>query len=114
MTQIKTLTTKELEKKIDQKQDFYFWNVLTEDNFKNELIPGSEWVPLDRIGRKVKEENIPGEEQIVVYCGSESCPQSTKAAEKLNDLGYSNVYDYEGGVKEWKDTGHRIEQLEKA
>src|SRR5262249_22170260 len=30
-----------------------FWNVLTEDYFTGELVPGSRWVPLDRIGRDV-------------------------------------------------------------
>lgn len=110
MANVNTLTTHEIENKLKNNNDFFFWNVLTEDSFDGELIPGSDWVPLDRIGRKVKEEDIPENKEIVVYCGSESCPQSTRAAEKLNDLGYHNVYDYEGGLKEWKETGHETEQ----
>jgi rhodanese-related sulfurtransferase len=32
------------------------------------------------------------------------------AGEKLINLGYSNVRAYEGGIKEWKSAGHKIEQ----
>ena len=36
---------------------------------------------------------------------------SRMAAEKLITLGYTNVKAYEGGIEEWKEAGHEIEQL---
>src|SRR5262245_12184567 len=30
------------------------------------------------------------------------------AAQKLLEMGYTNVETYEGGIKEWKKAGHRI------
>lgn len=109
MENIVSITKKELENKLNSNKDFHFWNVLTDNNFKGELIPGSTWVPLDKIGRKVKESGISENEEIIVYCGSESCPQSTRAVEKLKDLGYKNVFDFEGGIKEWRESGNDIE-----
>jgi len=112
MENIVSITKTELQNKLNSNKNFYFWNVLTDDNFKGELIPGSTWVPLDRIDRKIKDSNISENDEIVVYCGSESCPQSTKAAEKLKDLGFNKVYDFEGGIKEWQESGNNIENIE--
>jgi rhodanese-related sulfurtransferase len=31
------------------------------------------------------------------------------AAQKLTDLGFTNVRAYEGGLEDWKNAGHSIE-----
>ena len=51
---------------------------------------------------------------IVVYCAGPKCPQSLQAAQKLMDLGYTNVKAYEGGLEEWTNAGNKIERLEQA
>jgi rhodanese-related sulfurtransferase len=77
------------------------------------MIPGSRRVPLDTIGREVSEAKSKDEE-IIVYCGGPKCPQSLQAAQKLMDLGYTNVKAYEGGLEEWKNAGNKLERLEQA
>ena len=84
-----------------------FWNVLTDDYFKGELIPGSRRVPLDRVGREAA--GLPKDAEIVVYCAGPKCPQSRMAAEKLLTLGFDRVLAYEGGIEDWKGAGHPIE-----
>jgi rhodanese-related sulfurtransferase len=39
---------------------------------------------------------------IVVYCSGFSCQASTKATEILLSLGYKNVFDYKGGLIDYK------------
>ena len=76
---------------LDSRQPFLLWNILTDDWFKGENIPGSRRVPPDKVGQGVRSTNLPWNSEIVVYCGGQKCPQSRMAAEKLTKLGYENV-----------------------
>jgi rhodanese-related sulfurtransferase len=113
MSEVKTITTEELQRKLAQGGDFHFWNVLTDEYFHGEMIPGSHRVPLDHIGREVSGLNLRKDAEIVTYCGGPQCPQSMLAATKLVELGYLNVEAYEGGIEEWKKAGLEIVQSEK-
>ncbi|HEX8687822.1 MAG TPA: rhodanese-like domain-containing protein [Pyrinomonadaceae bacterium] len=109
MADIKTVSTVELEEGLRAGKNFEFWNVLTDEYFNGEMIPGSRRVPLDRVGRGAHEAGLPKDAEIVVYCAGPHCPQSGYAAEKLQSLGYTNVRAYEGGLEEWKGAGHAVE-----
>ena len=87
------------------------WNVLTNDYFTGEMIPGSRRVPLDRVGREVAALLLPRDTAIVTYCSGPTCPQSGAAAEKLAALGFTNVLAFEGGLAEWKASGRAVEPL---
>ena len=114
MAEVKTISTEKLQQRLDQDNSLHLWNVLTDGYFKGEMIPGSHRVPLDTIGRKVPAAKARKDEEIIVYCGGPQCPQSLQAAQKLMDLGYTNVKAYEGGLEEWKNAGNKIERLEQA
>ena len=114
MATVKTISTEQLQQRLEQSNSLHFWNVLTDGYFKGEMIPGSRRVPLDTIGREVSQTQSPKSEEIIVYCGGPKCPQSLQAAQKLADLGYTNVKAYEGGLEEWKNAGNRVERLQQA
>jgi len=109
-TNIQTISTQDLRQKLQDKQNFEFWNVLTDEYFKGENISGSRRVPLDKIGNEVRQSALAKNTDIVVYCAGPHCPQSRLAAEKLVKLGYDNVRAYEGGLEEWKQAGFGIEK----
>ncbi len=111
---IQTITTRQLKERLSKDGDLQFWNVLTDDYFSGEMIPGSRRVQLDRVGRELHETNLSKDSEIVVYCGGPKCPQSRLAAEKLQEFGYNNVRAYEGGLEEWKEAGYSIEQIAKS
>ena len=111
MSAIKTISTEQLDQRIQQGGAFQFWNVLTDEYFKGEMIVGSLRVPVDTVGREAKELGIPKSAEIVVYCSDVNCPFSGNAAEKLETLGYTNVRAYKGGLAEWKASGRRVAQL---
>jgi len=46
-------------------------------------------------------------EKIVLYCRSGNMSQT--AAEKLADMGYSNVWNLEGGYIAWENAGNPME-----
>jgi Rhodanese-related sulfurtransferase len=105
---IQTISTEELKQRLEQ-GGLEFWNVLTDEYFGGEMIPGSRRVPLDRVGREVRDANLSKETEFVVYCAGPKCPQSFMAAQKLEELGFTNVRAYEGGLEEWKNAGYEVE-----
>jgi rhodanese-related sulfurtransferase len=69
MDEVKTVTTEELEGRLRAGAGVEFWNVLTDEYFHGELIPGSRRVPLDRVGHEVREKGLAKDAEVVVYCG---------------------------------------------
>lgn len=110
---INTILTEELKQRLEQSSSsrLEFWNVLTDEYFSGEMIPGSRRVALDRIGREIHDSNLSKESEIVVYCAGPNCPQSAMAAQKLAGFGFTNVRAYEGGLEEWKNAGYAVEQF---
>lgn len=91
-----------LKAKIDKKEQFHLWNVLTKEFHTPEAnIPGSRWIPVDRLTEKLANSLAKKDDVIITYCGGLKCPASKQAAEKLVSLGYRNVYAFEGGLESW-------------
>jgi rhodanese-related sulfurtransferase len=79
-------------------------NTLPEDAYHKKHIPHTVNVPqesadfVNRVERMTQSKADP----VVVYCAKLSCDSSTKAAQKLESAGFTNVYEFEGGVEEWE------------
>jgi rhodanese-related sulfurtransferase len=112
MNAFTVITTSQLRSLLHDGSSFQFWNVLTDEYFHGEIIPGSRRVPLDKIGREVAAGHLPKTTRIVVYCSGPSCPQSKSAGEKLITLGYQDVLVFEGGLEQWREAGLPLEQVE--
>ena len=100
---MKTITKEEIQKLITDKQEFVLLNALRPDSFAKVHIPDSINIPirLDGFDENVGE-FIPNKEQMVItYCANPDWTSSADAAGRLEELGYKNVYDYEGGLKDW-------------
>jgi rhodanese-related sulfurtransferase len=112
MSQVTIIPLDQLTRELEAGALAQFWNVLTDEFFKGDLIPGSRRVPLDRVGREVAESGIVKDAAIVTYCSGPGCPQSKAAAEKLMALGFTNVRAFEGGLEAWKAAGRPLEAEE--
>jgi rhodanese-related sulfurtransferase len=88
--------------------------VLTHEYFAGEMIPGSRWVPVDRVGREVAARAIDKSARMLVYCSGTACPNSRDAGAKLATLGFTNVRVFEGGLETWKAGGRGVELLPRA
>lgn len=104
---VDTISTSELESKIENSENFVLVDVLGKDHFEDGHIPGAVNIPLENIASEMLD-RFEKDEEIVVYCASESCSASPKAAEKLDSLGFENVKDYEPGVKGWEEAGNEL------
>ena len=88
-TTIATISTEQLAQRFNDDVGVHVWNVLTDEWFKGELIPGSRRVPGDRIGEAVRRSTLAKDASIVVYCAGPTCPASRQAAEKLAAFGFT-------------------------
>lgn len=113
---MQTLTVDQLKSWKEKNKDFTLINVLGEEDFRRVHIPGSHNIPVDRDDFEDQVERLAGDKTgtIVVYCASFDCQASPKAARNLDEAGFANVYDFEGGVKEWRKKGHEVERAEEA
>lgn len=105
---IATITTADLAQRLHDDVGLHVWNVLTDEYFQGELIPGSRRVPVDRLGDALRRSSLAKDAAIVVYCAGPACPQSLQAAEKLAAFGYTRVEAYEGGLEAWKQAGFAV------
>ena len=73
-------------------------DVRRQDEYDAGHIPGAVLIPNESIGTEPPEE-LPDLDQIIlIYCRSGN--RSKQAAQKLADIGYTNVYEF-GGISTW-------------
>jgi rhodanese-related sulfurtransferase len=107
---VQTLTTEQLDKMRESHEDLPLINVLPEETYEKAHIPGSDNIPLQADDFLERAEKKAGgkDKPLVVYCASTECDASPKAAKKLEEAGFSEVYDYEGGTEAWKQAGREV------
>ena len=106
---MREITRDELVELMNSDKAFKLVDVLDKEHYEQEHIKGAMSIPLDDVEKKA-ESLLKKNDLIVVYCGSFQCPASTHAAEKLISLGYKNVFDYEGGLKDYKEANLPLER----
>jgi len=108
---MKTLTVGGLEKLQRGNRGINLINVLDREEFEKAHIPGSINIPgnrndfVEQVERRVSSRDEP----VVVYCASVDCQASPKAAKRLESAGFTDVYDFEGGIRGWRDAGQPVE-----
>ena len=92
-----TLTAGEAKERLDASEDVSLLDVRTQEEYDSGHIPGAVCFPNEDI---LPELPLPFEKgaEILVYCRSGR--RSAEAAEKLTDMGYTNVADF-GGIQDW-------------
>lgn len=107
---METIDRTDLKQKIDQGEEMTLIEVLSENDFEDFHLPGAINIPL---GSENFEDRVQAaaakDDQVIVYCKDEDCDASPKAAKRLEDLGYSNVLDYEAGKEDWRAAGLPVE-----
>ena len=72
-------------------------------------IPGTDLsIPYDQIEQGISKLPAEKDARIVLYCSSGRMSQM--AAEELVSLGYTNIWNLEGGMLEWKQAGFDLEK----
>jgi rhodanese-related sulfurtransferase len=98
--EVKGIHLAEVKKKLSASKDtFQVLDVREEDEVKRKRIPGSTWIPLWKLEKRLGD--IDKKKEIVVHC--ESGLRSYKACLKLQEQGFENVKNIDGGMLCWCD-----------
>ncbi len=113
---VKTLRAQDLKQMMAQKKDLLVLNVLSQDDYEKEHIPGSENIPNTAPDFVTQVEKLAGSKTrpMVVHCANTECPASTEAVNKLTAAGFTNVTEFPGGMAEWKSAGGNVQSLSAA
>ena len=83
---------------MDTETDYIILDVRTEEEYNEGHIPNAILIPNTEIRERAELELTDQDQLILVYCRSGN--RSRQAANKLVDLGYTNIYDF-GGIIDW-------------
>jgi sulfur-carrier protein adenylyltransferase/sulfurtransferase len=97
--EIPTMSAQELKRKIDAREPFELIDVREAFEYEIARIDGAKLIPLGEIAERVDE--LQRERPIVVHCHSGR--RSAEAVRLLQQRGFANVYNLEGGIDAWSD-----------
>ncbi len=98
---MKTITVSELKEKLTQNPNTILLDV-REPNEREEFNIGGNFIPLGQIMNfQIDEIEEYKQEEIICYCRSGM--RSMKAALMLETLGFTNVFNLEGGMMAWQN-----------
>jgi len=108
------LDTVELKSMFESEEDFLLVNTLDPDNFEKTKLPKAVNIPQKQEDFVDEVEQRAGgkDQKVVVYCANIDCDSSTQAASKLDNAGFTKVYDFRGGAKAWRE--HDAEQISRS
>lgn len=92
------ISAEEAKEKIDA-GNIILVDVRTQEEYDEKHIDGAILIPNETIADTQPAELPDKDAEILVYCRSGK--RSSEAAEKLADMGYTNVYNILGGISEW-------------
>ena len=104
---MKSITRTELQSRLGT---IVLLEALPSNYFEAEHLPGAQNMPLDEIDTLASLLVPDKGAAVVTYCAGPSCPNSKIAAERLETLGYTDVYAYEGGKEDWLAGGLPFEE----
>lgn len=103
---IALITAQDLSAKIAQNPNLVVVNVLSKNWYNDCHIPDSINIPLPELIYKVADWDR--QQEIIVYCALDECDAGEKAFILLHCMGFTNVADFKGGIKEWFQSGFPV------
>lgn len=89
----------QLKNLMDNNPDLLVINVLTDAYYQQCHIKGSINIPIASMLEKMS--GFDKDKEIVIYGASHQCHQCQDASLLLQDLGFTYLYLYEGGMQDW-------------
>jgi sulfur-carrier protein adenylyltransferase/sulfurtransferase len=88
-------------------EDVVYLDVREQQEWNLFRIPGAVHVPLGAVVERVGDV-VPRDRRVVVYCARGG--RSIKAADVMQNMGYSSVATLSGGIMGWVNAGGELEE----
>jgi rhodanese-related sulfurtransferase len=93
------ISSEDAKKIMGVEKNIVILDVRTEDEYNEGHIDKSVLIPLDDLKDRVQEMLKDKDQKILIYCRSGN--RSNQAGKILEELGYTNLYDF-GGINSWE------------
>lgn len=93
------ISSEDAKKIIDDDKSIVILDVRTEDEYNSGHIENSILLPVDDLTDKAERVLKDKNQKILIYCRTGN--RSNIALKKLNEMGYTNLYDF-GGINSWE------------
>lgn len=98
---MRELTIAQVKAKLDRGERFHFIDVREDDEWRAGHAKGAVHIGKGVIERDI-ETKIPDKSaELILYCGGGF--RSALAADALQQMGYTNVWSMDGGIRGWRD-----------
>ncbi len=105
-----SITSQELKKKRDDGEPCTIVDTRSVAMYEHNHIPAAVNVPMEEDFEKDAKDTLKDLDQcIVVYGRNEEFGSGDDAAQKLEAMGYKNVYILEGDLVGWMEAGYQLE-----
>ena len=99
---IGSMTVTELKEKLDQKEGIILIDCREQNEWDMGHIEEAQFLPLSNFGEELKKLS---DKSATVVCQCRSGKRSLQAASMLQDEGFENLFNLEGGILAWMDEG---------
>ena len=107
---MQTVNREQLKKMMDKDKTMILAEVLPLKNYHKYHIAGAVSLPLNERFEDQFQKIIPDKNRsVVLYCSNSGCQASEEASRRVEEAGYTNVYDYKDGKEDWKEAGLPVE-----
>ena len=101
LSKVVEISSEELQKDLAEGQTILLINVLQKHIYKDCSIWSSVNIPIEKLLTNKLLKQSPKHRKIIIYSATRECPVSTYAFRILKKHGFTNVYVYQGGMRDW-------------
>ena len=98
---VELLDAKSFSEKIHNKEEVQLVDVRTPEEFKEQHIDNATNINWNDANFEQQVSNLDKSKPVYVYCKSGG--RSAKATAKLSEMGFTNVYELDGGMLSWNE-----------
>ena len=100
------ISVEQVKEALDSEKNIKILDVRTPNEYKDGHIKVCILLPFDEMKDKVAQIFPDKEQKIYIYCRSGA--RSARATREMKKLGYTNVYNMQGGIMAWQNKGYPI------
>jgi rhodanese-related sulfurtransferase len=103
---IREVTVEDVKGKLDRKEKFLLIDVREDNEWAKDHLPNAIHLGKGIIERDIEQRVPVMSAPMVLYCGGGF--RSALAADKLQQMGYTNVLSMDGGIRGWREKGYPL------
>ena len=103
---IREITLEDVKAKLDRKEKFLLIDVREDNEWNKDHLPNAIHLGKGIIERDIEQQVPDPGAPMVLYCGGGF--RSALAADKLQQMGYTNVLSMDGGIRGWREKGYPL------